>query len=308
MNKVDADFGIIIDFDKNTSPTRALRAFSSLVESFEKLDKDLIASIDSKIKPVILLEDLEAGSIKGWLKNRLESVPDDALKDLDWKPIVGAYLVKAKYLVIDFLEDKTEISDKKELQTLESNLLELAEETEVKRIPAYKPIDTRRLILDIKNISESVKVLDDGDKATFEYVAEKKSAKFNLQMDVSSDSLVDLVTEEEIKSNHEMILKVKKPDYLGDSQWEFRHEKIPIRAKIVNQEWLKEFQERKVNVRPGDSIRAQVETIVKYDFNMEVVGTDYIIHEVIQVIPAKPNSQQSLLDDPSGDSASTKGP
>ena len=56
-----ADFAIFIDYDTQGSPTKALRAFSNIIEAFERLDRDLVGSIDSKIKPITVLEDLEVG-------------------------------------------------------------------------------------------------------------------------------------------------------------------------------------------------------------------------------------------------------
>ena len=46
----------------------------------------------------MVLEEIETGSIKIWLGNQLNRVDDDALKKLDWKPLVGKYLVRAKYV------------------------------------------------------------------------------------------------------------------------------------------------------------------------------------------------------------------
>ena len=114
MKDNQAVFGIEIDFQKNTaSPSRVFKTMSELIDSFEKLDKDLIGSIDPRIKPVALIEDIEAGSIKAWLKYVFESIPDEGLKELDLKKVLGKYLVKAKYLIINFCNEKTTISDKK---------------------------------------------------------------------------------------------------------------------------------------------------------------------------------------------------
>ena len=66
-----------------------------LIESFEEIDKILVTSISSRIKPVLLLENIEAG-LRSWMAEILESVDDDAIKSLDWKKFVGSYLVKAK--------------------------------------------------------------------------------------------------------------------------------------------------------------------------------------------------------------------
>ncbi len=295
-----ADFAIFIDYDTQGSPTKALRAFSNIIEAFERLDRDLVGSIDSKIKPITVLEDLEVGSIKGWLKNRLDTVDDDALKELNWKKAVGSYLVKAKYAVVNFLEDKTEITTREEVMGLEAELYRLAEETEVKRFPIYKPIETKKLIGNLKNISESVKVIENG-QARFEYIAEHKEANFNMEIELSPDNLIDLITKEKLSSTQEMILKVKKPDYLGESMWELRFERKVITAKILDDDWLTSFQSREIDVRPGDSLRATVEVIVKYDYNMEVIGTDYLLHSVKEVIKDEPDTQLEIFNEDKGE-------
>ena len=44
-----ADFSIKIDFDKHSEhPARIFEAMSSLINSFQELDRDLIKAIDSK--------------------------------------------------------------------------------------------------------------------------------------------------------------------------------------------------------------------------------------------------------------------
>ncbi len=131
-----ADFCIEIDFNKESeAPSRVFRALSDLIDSFHAFDSDLLKAIDSKIESVVLLEDIQAGSVKTWLRYILDVVDDDALKHIDWKPAVGKYLVKAKYYVIKFIDGKTEITDRKEIDQLNKSLLALAEETDVRQIP-----------------------------------------------------------------------------------------------------------------------------------------------------------------------------
>ena len=123
-NSLTADFCIAIDFEKGSeAPSRVFRALSYIIDSFHALDKDLIQSIDSKIEPIVLLEDIESGSIKTWLRYIFNELDDEALKKLDWKSIIGRYLVKAKYLIIKFLEDKTEITNRFQIEELNKNLL-----------------------------------------------------------------------------------------------------------------------------------------------------------------------------------------
>ncbi len=92
-----------------------------------------------------------------------------------------------------------------------------------------------------------------------------------------------------------MILKVMKPDYLGESMWEFKHETKSFPAKILDIQWLKDFQRRKFEIRPGDSIRAHVEVATKYDYNGEVVSVYYTLLKVKEIITYNPAQQNQLL-------------
>lgn len=92
-----------------------------------------------------------------------------------------------------------------------------------------------------------------------------------------------------------MIPKVKKPDYLGESRWEFRHGTRPISAKIVHADWLKDFHNRKYDIRPGDSLRATVLTTVSYGYDKEVVAIHYDITEVKEIIQQSNSDQLPLL-------------
>ena len=91
-----------------------------------------------------------------------------------------------------------------------------------------------------------------------------------------------------------MLLLEKKPDYLGVSMWEFRNYEHPIDAKILDLEWLRRFQNREVDVRPGDSLRAFVKTEVKYGFQSEVVAVHHSVLEVREVIPQERDAQIDL--------------
>ena len=92
-----------------------------------------------------------------------------------------------------------------------------------------------------------------------------------------------------------MILKVKKPDYLGDSKWLFKHGNGTISAKITDQQWLNDFQNRKIDVRPQDSLVCVVKIIVKYDYNYEVISTTHEVTEVTKINPRPSEDSQLLL-------------
>jgi hypothetical protein len=294
-----ADFYIEIDFQKGKgNPSRVFRAMSDLIDALQSTDQSLIKSIDAKLEPVLLLEDVQSGSVRAWLKQAIESIDDEGLKEGDWKKIVGAYLVRAKYLVVNFLDKKVDIRGPQEIEGLERELNRLAEETDVKRFPAYEPVKREDLVRDIARINDALAPLNDDDKATL--VAGEEKADFNLSLHIAPETIEELITAESIESVAEMILKVKKPDFLGTSQWEFRHDNRTLSAKILDEDWLGQFQNGDVLVKPGDAIRAQVVTEVKYGFDRDVVATHYSVTKVIQVIAKEKMNQQRLFDDQPG--------
>lgn len=134
MGAENADFCIKIAFEKGSeSPTRVFRAMTGLIEAFQAIDKTLVQSIDVHIEPVLVLEDIETGSLRAWFRSLLEAIPDNGLANIDWKRTVGHYLVKGKHFLLDFTKDKGTITDRSELLKIQDRLRALAEETEVNR-------------------------------------------------------------------------------------------------------------------------------------------------------------------------------
>jgi hypothetical protein len=97
----DSDFSFTINFRKGEgAPRRVFDAASTLIDGLEGVDEAVVTSVDSKLKTLMVLEDVESGSLKVFLKNVLKGVDDDVLKSGDWKKAVGAGLVKAKYIAL----------------------------------------------------------------------------------------------------------------------------------------------------------------------------------------------------------------
>jgi hypothetical protein len=168
MPPADADFAFVIDFKKGEGdPRRVFEAATLLIDGFEELDQAVTGSVDGKIRTLMVLEDIEAGSFKVWLKNVLNRVPDDAIKDLEWRKAVGAALVKAKYLVLKFL-DSEEGSTGRALDILREELRGVAKESDVKFLPDYAPIHEGRLVASLDQIQDAKRSLGPGDRLLVE--------------------------------------------------------------------------------------------------------------------------------------------
>jgi len=274
-------------------PSRVFRTMSNLIESVQTLDQHLSAILSTSIQTQLVLQDIETGSIKAILKNIIEKIPDEALKDADYKKLVGHFLHKAKHKIINWCSERNEIKNREEIKTLEKSIEELAPNTNLELLPAHSPLETSTLLSDINSIKDSLSNLEEEDTAIL--VSQQGTSQFNKKLIISEDIVKELITKEIIASESERILKVKKPDYLGTSKWEFKYSGHLIDAKILDEAWLTKFQKRIINVQPRDSIRAKVKEDTSYGYNSEIVHTSYEIIEVIEVIPAPKFIQKDLF-------------
>ena len=165
-----ADFAFSINYQKGKGPaSRIFSATHDFIIACENIDKALLASIDSSIVPVMAVEDIEASSLKVWFRVILHSIDDQALKNMDWKPAIGNFLVKGKYALLKRLSEEEEPLD---LPVLTEEIKQLAEETDVRHFDDYPPVSARQLIGAIKDFDKVKDHLSDEDEAYMEVVGE----------------------------------------------------------------------------------------------------------------------------------------
>ena len=157
-------FGIKISFGSNSSPAKIFRALSEIVTSFQQIDSHLLESINLEIEPMILLEDIEQGSIIAWFITTLASVKDEDVEDMKFKKVAGVFLNKARHAIVEFTQKK--LQDKEQLKQLQQDIINIAEEsqirklvinsqtlqTEIQDIEIYSPINSKTLMSDISNL------------------------------------------------------------------------------------------------------------------------------------------------------------
>lgn len=292
-----ADFALEIDFQRGAgSASRIFAATHNFIKACEALDAELVQSIDSSIDTVLVLEDIEAGSIKTWLRNILSAADDDALKALDWKPLVGRYLVNAKYAVLRWMDDD---SKPRSLPQLRRDIQRIATETDVRHLPDYTAPSPTALLNAIRDFQSVKDKLISGDRARF--LTKDGDLEFNLSISLQIDDIESLAVARRTETPaSEMILAVKKPDYLGTSKWELRHGKRTISAKIEDSDWLMRFQSRQVDVRPSDALQCVVRLELLYGYDNELITERYTISKVIEVLANQYQIQGLLFDDQDG--------
>ena len=288
-------FEIEVAFKKGEGdPTRAFRAMTGLIEALQSLDNHLAAAISSTAETQMVLQDIEVGSLKAILRTVIKSTPEEPLKEGNVKAVIEHYLHKARHKVLDWCADRNEIRSREEVQALESDVYKLAKMTDVKMIPAYSPVPAVTLLSDIRKLGDALDNLQEGDSASLFSVQGK--SPFNKDLMVSTDAVNKVITRETLVSEGERIVKVKKPDYLGSSKWMVKYGTHLIEAKILDNEWLSQFQGREVILQPQDSLRVLTREEVSYGYDNEIVCTNYSIVKVVAVIPALKWEQTSLFE------------
>lgn len=264
-------------------PTRIFRTMTGLIESAQALDSHLALSIGASVRTSLVLQDVEASSLKAKLRTVVEALPDEALKAGEVKKVIGHFLVAAKHKILDWCGERTEINNIDEVKQLQFDVHALAEASDVKLLPAYAPLEISTLLADITAVHQALSYLAANDEATLSSTAGQST--YNPSFEVSQAIVQELVTRERIASKGERIVKVKKPDYLGTSKWEFKYAGRAIEAKILAKDWLQRFQTNQVPLNPGDSLRVVLNEEVSYGYDSEIVQVDYEVVEVLDVLP-----------------------
>ena len=154
------DIEIRVAFERGVGdPTRVFRAMTGLIESAQSLDAHLALSIGASVRTSLVLQDVEATSLKAKLRTVVEALPDEALKAGEVKKVIGHFLVAAKHKILDWCADRTDIKSREEVKQLQADVHELAEASDVKLLPAYAPLEVPTLLADIAAIHAALSFL-----------------------------------------------------------------------------------------------------------------------------------------------------
>jgi hypothetical protein len=289
----DEDIEIRVEFERGTGdPTRVFRAMTGLIEAAQDLDSHLALGIGASVRTSLVLQDVEAASLKAILRTVVSSLPDEAVKAGEVKKVIGHYLISAKHKILDWCGERDEIQSREEVKQLQDEVHALAEASDIKVIPAYAPIELTTLLSDITAIKDALSNLAANDNASF--TSADGQSIYNRRLHVSEAIVQELVTRETIPTEGERIIKVKKPDYLGTSKWEFKYAGHAVEAKILDAAWLHRFQSNLEPLSPGDSLRVILREVVAYGYDSEIVSIDYTVLKVLDILPGLRAVQTTL--------------
>ena len=89
----ESEIVLKINYDAEVgSAARVFEIAAELIHSLEDMDRVFSQSIHLGLETALVVEDLEKSSLRIFLRNVLRGVPDDALKDVEIKKLIGHYL------------------------------------------------------------------------------------------------------------------------------------------------------------------------------------------------------------------------
>jgi hypothetical protein len=278
-------FFFVINFVREQGdPRRIFDAASRLIDGFAELDEIVGQSIDANLRTMVVLQDIQSGSLRVILRTMLADLDDEALREGEWKKAVGPLLVRAKYLAIQAL-DKPKPDAPKAIEDLRQDLMQGVSETDIKHLPAYGPIHEGRLIASLDKLQGAKRILLPSDTLSVQG-PQGQVYDADLSHTWEPAELVTITNTTERHSEGVIILTIRKADLLGNSKWQFTHGTAPINASIKDERWLKRFHSGKVALHSGDAMRCKVRFTYIFDDNGTMIEHKIEIIKVSRIIKA----------------------
>lgn len=290
-----ADFSFRIVFKKGQgNPRRIFDAASELIDGFERLDEAVAGSVDVKLQPTMVLEDIKTGSMRVLLSSLLKKIDDEGLRQGELKKAIGPALVDAKYAAIRWLDKDQETATGDAIK-LRDTLRQFAATSDLRHLGDYAPIHEAKLVASLSSLQEAKRLLGPKDKLLLEAPGHKTyTVDLTKTWDPSEVISLDKTTTEK-HGEGEIILTIRKLDMVGNSKWLFSRGKFPVCAKITDEEWLARFHDRKVKgLHSGDAMRCKVKFTYVFDDRGNMIDEQIEIIKVLEIIEAAGGEQLSI--------------
>jgi hypothetical protein len=281
--EIKSSFEIKLEFDKNTeNPSRLFYSFAEMIDSVNNLDLVIAKTINSTILSKIILDDIEKGSILAKLWNELVISEDGKIDNPAPQENIKKYIEDSRLAAINFVShNKSSVED---LEKLGSEIAEIAETNKVAETFNYAEPNLIELAKSINEIKNSTDDLNENEGFILTNSNENPSEIMRSGGEkIDIEAVEKFLTKEELVNNYEAFYKIKKPDFLGDSQWDFKHGTKSIKVKILHLDWLDQFHKGEIVVLPGDSLKVKIKQTNKYNQNGYLISEKIEIIEVLEI-------------------------
>ena len=291
------EFELIIDFEVDSPrPSRVFRSMAGMIDAYDYWDKDVLSSLDLKASSSLLLHDIEKGSLRSILRRILQIPDEEALREGNWNMLLGRLLDNTRKILVEKLTEEPEVTSVRQFEEIRDHVHQASNFDSARLIPVHMEIPLPRILQTIRIIEASTKILLPRDSVRYHSEAYDLAVPCDVRVDPELEEA--LLEKEELSHQTKVILPVKRPVYIGDSQWEFYMGGSFIRAKIMDVDWLQDFHSRSVELKPGDGLEADIEITMLKSASGEVAGYRYLITRVHKVVSMPRGAQLDFFDPP----------
>lgn len=294
MERTDSDLSLRYTFAPGTlDPSEFFSSASKATSGLMKLETALLFPLDG-ISIELRLQAIEEASLRAYflrkLKTALQVVDDGALRSGEMKKVVGIFLANMRLVTLEWLTQHPLLEDHRQIEPLHKLLEHQASRTEVVLLQPRRRLKTIEVIRSVQQIASSRIAPNQ------EIVIEDTSARVKVPqpIDFGDKTIDEALSAKEVERELDQILLVKKPDFLGSANWEFRSGDGAITASIADTEWLARFQNAEIDVPPGSALVARLQHKTFLDSNGNPTSTRTSVLAVRAVI--LPGGDQTQFD------------
>jgi len=279
--KTTISYEIKLNYKPGSSkPSRIFSSMAQIIESTRRTDEILARSINCRISTDQILDEIQVGSLVAKIREFIE-IEDNTFCKEGSERNIGNYISRGKKEFMKALQGK-KMDSSSDIGELSGTIESIAEQENLKPLGFSKP-NPVDIANNLKEISDSTIELTTDENIEYSS-SDGDTIKLQPQTEVFIEKIKQQLAEKTIKSDRNIILKIKKPDYLGDSKWEFRHDKRAFYAKIEDESWMDDFRTKKIFIGPGDALEVRMETLDQYDDKGNLVNSQHSIKNVDKVI------------------------
>ena len=200
---------------------------SAVLLGFEELNHALLTGISSEIKVLSYIEDIESGSIKIWLRDNLERLSDDHIRDLTGSvPTLPFWLIGARKLIIKIINDKG--GDEEKSRKIENGVTGLLDNLDQTQKEKWDKNSTLRAVKKIARASQKL------DKVAY---IDNDNGNGNGELKIEgtfddAENTESTQTEELINVTIELLSMHQITGRQIQKKWRFRYEAQPIDVDI----------------------------------------------------------------------------
>ncbi len=182
----ETEFSIYIDYVRGEgNPERVFQAMHDMIWAMRDIDAAICGALAKSIEPLLLLDEIESGSLRSFLRTVLKPLDDAALHDGELLKVIGRYILNCKYAVLEWAEKDEE---NKSIVTIQNKILAEAVKTGIHKIPAYSRPNSEKIMSALGHMNDAKGRLLPKEKIAY---GDKDGKSFSLNVGniISPDSL-----------------------------------------------------------------------------------------------------------------------